>query len=293
MLLMARRAIRRECLIRVVNRAIMAGKARLIARPRAKRARRLHVARIASRHEHRVRGGEFAPAVDSLISCQATPRKPLYREHGRRHREPEAPPAKWVRALEIIQVDALGQLFCRALRARQSSSLSSTATPLSRERSPAAAARMTAECASSASHAANDECVTRAAIAALLRKSLRAFASSREVPLEAVCAIPRTHCGPYSHPKALGAACRRSSETPASRERRSSAVPLPHQPPLPIASLTTPPRRLCLDEFPLLFPHHRRADLLLRRVVRARDRFARKSFPPALAASSRAADSVV
>jgi hypothetical protein len=74
--LVARRAIRREGLIRVVNRAIVARFAAPVPRFGAELARLLHMAYITPSGKHGVRGGNAAAAVDLIIAEQSVPTKP-------------------------------------------------------------------------------------------------------------------------------------------------------------------------------------------------------------------------
>jgi len=74
--LVARRAIRREGLIRVVNRTIVARFATLVRRFGAELASLLHMACITLSGKHGVRGGNAATAVDVIVAKQSVPTEP-------------------------------------------------------------------------------------------------------------------------------------------------------------------------------------------------------------------------
>jgi hypothetical protein len=74
--LVARRAIRCERLIRVVNRPIVARFAALVRRFGAELAGLLHMACITLRGKHEVRSGNAAAAVDLIVAKQSAPTKP-------------------------------------------------------------------------------------------------------------------------------------------------------------------------------------------------------------------------
>src|SRR5207245_5407318 len=116
----AARARRRELLVVVMGRPGVTGRARVVAHPRpvaagAHEARRGHARRgtgtmadLAVRLEHLVRGGDGAAVVDALIAPAGVREQPDGGQQGRRHREDEAPAAERVRALEVVERDALG-----------------------------------------------------------------------------------------------------------------------------------------------------------------------------------------
>ena len=74
--LVARRAIRRERLIRVVNRPIVARFAGLVGRFGAELASLLHMAGITLGGKHDVRGGNPAAAVYLIVAKESVPAKP-------------------------------------------------------------------------------------------------------------------------------------------------------------------------------------------------------------------------
>jgi hypothetical protein len=116
MFLVARRAIRCEGLIRVMNRAIVAGFATLIRRFGAELASLLHMACITLSGKHGVRGGNAAAAVDVIVAKQSVPPKPQKSCQRSGHTQNEAQTAEWMRALEIFQINALGEFFGCELR---------------------------------------------------------------------------------------------------------------------------------------------------------------------------------
>jgi hypothetical protein len=111
MLLMTRRAIWSESLIRVVNRAVMARFAALIARLGTKIAGPLDVTCVALVRKHGVRGRNTPATVDVIVAKYCIPAKPQERDKRSGHTQDEAQAAEWMWALEILQVDALGEFF--------------------------------------------------------------------------------------------------------------------------------------------------------------------------------------
>jgi hypothetical protein len=109
--LVARRAIWCEGLIRVVNRPLVARFAALVRRFGAELASLLQMAGIALSGKHDVRGGNAAAAVNLIVAKQSVPTKPQKSHERNGHTQNEAQTSKWMRALEIFQIDALGEFF--------------------------------------------------------------------------------------------------------------------------------------------------------------------------------------
>jgi hypothetical protein len=115
MFCMARGAARREKLIRVMQRRVMAGIATFISGPGAERAHLRHMARAASRAEHPMRRGHSSAAINSVVASQRVPTQPQQRDHRQcdGQNETQAPERVWM--FEIFQVNPLRQVFCSEL----------------------------------------------------------------------------------------------------------------------------------------------------------------------------------
>lgn len=129
----ARRTGRREFLFRVMNGAVMASQASLIGYRMAKRNGVRNVARRALLRKESVRCGQRAHAVRCAIFCQSGDNEPEERGRGKSNGEDKSPAAKRLRLLEVRQLDALRQFFCRSRTMWQifapNSLLIRTATP--------------------------------------------------------------------------------------------------------------------------------------------------------------------
>lgn len=123
MLDVAGSAGRREGLIGVMERRVVASIARLVGGLGAERARFLQVARAALRCEHPVSGGHFAAAVDSIVASERVPAQPQQRNHWNAYGKYRAQAPEGMGMLEIIQVDALRQFFCCELGSSHDNSL--------------------------------------------------------------------------------------------------------------------------------------------------------------------------
>ena len=115
MLCVAGRTIGRENLIGMVHGAVVTGAAGLIVRFGVERASLLRVALAASCCEYRVPGGHFATAIDAIVVSNRRPCQPDDGQYRQQNRQPCAPAAKRVGALEVVHIDSLRQLFCRQL----------------------------------------------------------------------------------------------------------------------------------------------------------------------------------
>ena len=114
MLHMARRTGRRKFLFRVMNGAVVARQASLIGYRMAKRNRVRDVARRALLRKESVRCGQRTHAIGRAIFCKSGNHKPEKRGRGQRKRKDKSPAAKRLRLLEVRQLDALRQFFCRS-----------------------------------------------------------------------------------------------------------------------------------------------------------------------------------
>ena len=90
---MASRTGRREKLIRMVQRRVVAGIAALIAGLGAERAHLRHVTRTAPRAQHSMRRRHFAAAINSVVASQRVPAHPQQRNQRKRdgQNETQAP----------------------------------------------------------------------------------------------------------------------------------------------------------------------------------------------------------
>lgn len=123
MLAMARGAVGREHLVRVVNRPVVAGLAGRVACLRAEYASLFQVAGAASLGEHSMARRHLPAAVDPVVASNRKPPKPNQRQYWYAYRQNKTQSPERMRALEVIQVDALRQLLRRQLRSPHDPSL--------------------------------------------------------------------------------------------------------------------------------------------------------------------------
>ncbi len=100
--LVARRALRSERLIRVVDGAVVAGLASLVAGLGAESGGLFHVARAALFGENCMTRGHLAAAINAIISGESVPSQPDNRERRNTNGEKEAQAPKGMRVLEVI-----------------------------------------------------------------------------------------------------------------------------------------------------------------------------------------------
>src|SRR5580658_1124002 len=90
---MACGAVRREHLVRMVKRPIVASPASLIAGFRAETAGFFHMARAASLGQYRMACGHFPAAVNTIVAVDRKPSQPDQRQsrHANRQKETQTP----------------------------------------------------------------------------------------------------------------------------------------------------------------------------------------------------------
>jgi hypothetical protein len=85
--------------------------AALITRLGVKSAGLFDVACSALVREHGVRSRNTPATVDMIVAKYCIPAKPQERNKRSGHTQDEAEAAEWMRALEILQIDALSEFF--------------------------------------------------------------------------------------------------------------------------------------------------------------------------------------
>ena len=95
----------------MVDGAIVARFAALVTGFGAESTRFFYVAGVAMRGKHGVGGGNTTSAVHVVVAEDGKPTEPQKRGDWSGHRENEAQAPEWMRALEIIQIDALSEVF--------------------------------------------------------------------------------------------------------------------------------------------------------------------------------------
>jgi|ERR1700684_2917039 hypothetical protein len=123
MLAMASGTVRSKYLVRVVNRAVVASFASTVARFGAENPSLFHVTGAAAFAQHSVARRHLPAAVNPVVARNRKPPKPNQRKywHGQRQNKPQSP--ERMRALEVIQVDALRKLLRSQLRSPHNPSL--------------------------------------------------------------------------------------------------------------------------------------------------------------------------
>ena len=114
MLYVACGAVRGINLFRMMDGAVVAVEASGVRRFRGECARRSQVAGSAIFFEHRVRFAHAAAGIDAMIARKSAPGNPNQCEKRQREAKPEFRTLQRRRPFEIVEVDALRQLFCCA-----------------------------------------------------------------------------------------------------------------------------------------------------------------------------------